>query len=100
MRVIALKILRTFWEKHRDAEPPLRAWHTVARQGSFPDFATLKATFGSADMAGIYTVFDIGGNKYRLVAHIHHNTQRLYVRWILTHKEYDQWTQQLRQGKV
>jgi mRNA interferase HigB len=100
MRVIALKILRTFWEKHRDAEPPLRAWHTVARQGSFPDFATLKATFGSADMAGIYTVFDIGGNKYRLVAHIHHNTQRLYVRWILTHKEYDQWTQQLRKGKV
>jgi len=51
---------------------------------------------GSVDMAGI----DIGGNKYRLVAHVHYNTQRLYVRWILTHKEYDQWNQQLRQGKV
>lgn len=88
MHVISRKLLRTFWEAHPDAEQPLRRWHTVMRS-EFGSFADLRKTFPSADMIDDLIVFNIGGNKYRLVASIHFNRRKVYVRHVLTHAEYD-----------
>ncbi|MGH7814585.1 MAG: type II toxin-antitoxin system HigB family toxin [Candidatus Binataceae bacterium] len=93
MRVISRKALREFANRHAGAATPLRAWLKLVRQGRYGNLAELKATFASVNMVtakgrGFY-VFNIGGNKYRLIAAIHFNTQRLFVRHILTHLEYN-----------
>ena len=56
----------------------------------FGSFAELKRTFRAVDKVGKFTVFDIGGNKFRLVAAIHYNRRKVYIRHVLTHTEYDQ----------
>jgi mRNA interferase HigB len=93
VRVVSQKALRDFGRKHADAAMPLRAWLKLARYGSFRNLAELKRTFASVDLVPVkerdFYVFNIGGNKYRLIAAIHFNTQRLFVRRILTHPEYD-----------
>ncbi len=94
MHVISRKALTDFWSNHRDAEMPLRAWFKAARTGSFKSLAELRRTFSSVDYVRIgkkeLYVFNIGGNKFRLIVAIHFNTQRLFVRHVLTHKDYDQ----------
>lgn len=93
MHVISQKALRDFATKHADAATPLAAWLRLARHGRFRNLSELKRTFGSADMVPVkgrdLYVFDIGGNKYRLIAAIHFNSQKLFVRHILTHRDYD-----------
>ncbi len=93
MRVISEKPLRAFAGKHPNAAEPLRAWKKLTLGGTFRNLVELKQTFGSVDMVPVkgrdFYVFDIGGNKYRLVAAIHFNTQKLFVRHVLTHPEYD-----------
>ena len=93
MHVVSQKALREFGKKHADAATPLRAWLKLARHGRFQNLAELKLTFASVDMVPVkgrdFYVFNIGGNKCRLIAAIHFNTQRLFVRHILTHSEYD-----------
>ena len=73
MHVISRKALRTFWNSHPDSEQPLRRWYTVVQATDFGSFAELRETFPSADLIGELTVFNIGGNKYRLIASIHYN---------------------------
>lgn len=90
MRIISRRTLREFWEKYPEAEPPLRAWHQVISRTQFANFAALRATFPSVDKVSGLFVFNIGGNKFRLVAAIHFNRGILYVRAVLTHREYDQ----------
>jgi mRNA interferase HigB len=90
MRIISKKKLREFWENHSPAKAPLEAWHQIARRAEWEAFADVQAVFGSADQVGKLTVFNIGGNKYRLIAAIHFNRGILYVRHILTHAEYDE----------
>lgn len=67
----------------------LWAWLRIMRGSRFADFAELKASFGSVDKVGNLYVFDVGGNKLRLIAAIHFNSGRVFVRHILTHREYD-----------
>ena len=67
----------------------LEDWYRKARQVSAASFTELKQTFGSADYVDGVTIFDVGGNRYRLAAVIHYNTQRIYVRHVMTHAEYD-----------
>jgi len=55
----------------------------------FGSFAELRRVFSSADQVGKFTIFNIGGNKYRLIAAIHYNRKKVYIRHILTHAEYD-----------
>lgn len=59
------------------------------RKETFTNFAHLRATFPSADLVGVFTVFNIGGNNYRLIAVIHYNRSKVYIRHVLTHAEYD-----------
>jgi mRNA interferase HigB len=90
MHVISRKALRNFWQRHADSEGPLRRWHKLMTTTDFASFSELRETFPSADMVNELIVFNIGGNKYRLVASVHFNCRKVYVRHVLTHVEYDQ----------
>lgn len=89
MRVISKKALVLFWEQHANAEEPLRAWYKLCDKSEFANFARLKQTFGSVDKVGKFIVFDIGGNKFRLVTVVHFKYRKIYIRAVLTHKDYD-----------
>ena len=92
MRIISVGTLKAFWEEagHREAEQPLRTWIKVTKAAQWSDPSSVKRTFNSADiLKGGRTVFDIGGNKYRLVAWINYAYATVYVRFVGTHKQYD-----------
>ena len=90
MRVISRKSLREFWGKHPDAEQPLKAWYQEARSAKWRTSAEVKAQYASASLVGDNrVVFNIAGNKYRLVVVIRYRIQRVYVRFVGTHREYD-----------
>lgn len=92
MRVISRKKLVEFWNVHPEAEPPLRAWFSLVTNNRFENPHQLKQAFTSVDFLGGHTtVFDIGGNKYRLVVDMRYDlgAGRVYVRHVLTHAEYD-----------
>ncbi len=89
MHVIAKPILVDFWTQHPEAESPLSAWYHLVKMEVFADFTDLRRTFASADVVEGLTVFNIGGNKYRLIAAIHYNRHKVYIRHVLTHAEYD-----------
>jgi mRNA interferase HigB len=82
--------LRDFAHKHKEAEGPLNVWYAIVSKSDFGSFAELKRAFRTVDKVGKFTVFDIGGNKYRLVTAIHYNRKKVYVRHVMTHAEYDQ----------
>jgi len=90
MHVISRKRLNEFSEKHPDSKASLTHWFRVMRLGIFSNFVELRGAFPSADQVGKLTVFNIGGNKVRLIAAIHYNRRRIYVRSVLTHAEYDE----------
>ncbi len=90
MRVISRKALREFAGKYPLAKTPLDAWFYEARRAEWFSFADVKARYGSADVvAGNRVIFDIGGNKYRLVVKIAYRCQTVFVRFVGTHSEYD-----------
>jgi len=90
MRIIAVSTLKAFWERVHEAEQPLRTWIAVTKAAQWPDPPSIKGTFNTADiLKDGRVVFDIGGNKFRLVAWINYAYSTLYVRFIGTHKEYD-----------
>ncbi len=90
MHVISQKRLRDFWARHADAEGALRAWHTIMTRSTFRNPHELKAAFPRADLVGDErAVFDIGGNRYRLVADLRYEWGRVFVVAVLTHQEYD-----------
>ena len=93
MRVISKTRLRAFWEsaERSDAEGPLRGWHThVSNQTvSWHSWADVKAAFGSASLVGNCVVFNIGGNKYRLITRILYPSQKVFILKVMTHAEYD-----------
>jgi mRNA interferase HigB len=89
MWVISRARLRDFWERHADAETRLRAWYQVVEAASWDGFGDLRRTFPSADQVGRLTVFNIGGNAYRLVARVEYEKHRVYIRRVMTHQEYD-----------
>src|SRR5437763_489797 len=102
MRVISQKRLREFWQRCRDAEGPLRSWYKIALTADWASIQQVRKTFPQADAVRlkgglVVTVFNIGGNKYRLIARVIYEYRRIYVKRVLTHVEYDQnkWKEQL-----
>jgi mRNA interferase HigB len=89
MRVISKKRLREFWERHSVAKAPLEEWYAVARKSKWKRFADVRASYPSADLVNQFVVFNIGGNKYRLISFIDYQYEKLFVRFVLSHKEYD-----------
>jgi mRNA interferase HigB len=89
MHVITRKALLAFSREHPQAYGPLDSWFRLIKSRRYETLADLKRDFPTADYVRPWTVFNIGGNKYRLIAVVRHDTQRVYIRWILTHAEYD-----------
>jgi mRNA interferase HigB len=90
MHVITRKRLNEFAELHPESTSALAHWYTLIKQGTFTSFVELRNVFPSADRVGKLTVFNVGGNKVRLIAAIHYNRQKVYIRAVLTHDEYDE----------
>ena len=89
MHVISKKKLKDFWEEHPESRKPLEAWFKIVRSSRYHMFHELRMTFPRADRVGDKVVFDLGGNKYRLITVIHFNRFKVYVRDVLTHEDYD-----------
>ncbi len=89
MRVISKRPIREFWAYHPESKSALEEWFCKVSRLTVTSFSDLRKTFGSADYVDGYTLFDVGGNKYRIATVIHYDKQRLYVRQVMTHAEYD-----------
>ena len=90
MRVIAKRTLREFWEKYPDVEDPLKTWYALAENATWQSPADIKAQFRNASiLKDSRVVFNICGNKYRLVTKISYKHGVIRIRFIGTHKEYD-----------
>lgn len=88
MHVVTRKHLLKFSKKHPDCENALDNWYKLVKRSVFKSFDDLRKTFPNADQVGELTVFNIGGNKVRLIA-IHYNRKKVFIRHVLTHNEYD-----------
>ena len=89
MHVISNKARKSFVDRFPDADKPLQSWRKVMEKGSFRSFAALRQALGSVDKVGDLYVFNIGGNKYRLIAYVRFDWQRCYIKQVMTHAEYD-----------
>ncbi len=89
MHLITRKRIIDFAVRNPDTGSALDHWYREMKRRTFTSFAELRQVFPSADQVGNLTVFNIGGNKTRLIAAIHYNRNRLYIRSVLTHREYD-----------
>lgn len=91
MQIIALRTLKQFWVRHPQAETPLRAWHSTVRQAMWQGPADVKRAFGtSVDfVADNRVIFDLAGNRYRLIAHVSYRFKRVLVKFVGTHADYD-----------
>jgi mRNA interferase HigB len=92
MRIISRKTLRDFWQKpsYADAEQPLKAWYKIASEADWAAPAAVKAQFSSASVIGdSRIVFNIAGNKYRLVVKMNYAYRIAYIRFVGTHFQYD-----------
>ena len=93
MHVITRKRLREFSARHNDAVKPLDAWFQIMRRKRYAKPSEVKADFPTASfLGGTKTVFNIGGNKYRLVVNVRYDLGRVYIRHVLTHEAYDEMT--------
>lgn len=88
MKVISKARIIEFSEKHPDSEGALTVWYSIMSKTIFESLVDLRKTFPSADLVENLTVFNIGGNKYRLIVAIHYNRKMVFIRNILTHAEY------------
>ncbi|MBI2431267.1 MAG: type II toxin-antitoxin system HigB family toxin [Candidatus Hydrogenedentes bacterium] len=89
MHIISRKALRLFWEHYPDSRTALSHWFKLVQHTEFRDLAHLRSVFPSADLVGPWVVFNVGGNKYRLITTIHFNRGKIYIRHVLPHQEYD-----------
>ena len=84
-----MRPVRDFVQSHPAAGAPLKHWSNAVEWSEWKHPSELKTAFGAADFFGDLTIFDVGGNKYRLIAFVHYRQQIVYIKSILTHKEYD-----------
>ena len=90
MRIIALKTLRRFWEQHPDAQQALQAWYRDARRATWNIPADIRNVYRNASLVGNNrVVFNIRGNRYRLVVAVNYTAGIIYIRFIGTHQDYD-----------
>ncbi|MDQ3585916.1 MAG: type II toxin-antitoxin system HigB family toxin [Pyrinomonadaceae bacterium] len=89
MHIISRKRLREFSEKNPDAKQELDAWFKIANKAEWRSIVDLKRTYRHADPVGTCTVFNIRRNRFRLIVKIEYRIQRIYIKHVLTHAEYD-----------
>ena len=89
MKLISNRALREFSTLHPQADSALQGWRRVIEKNRFANWSELKEVFNAVDKVGELAVFNIGGNKYRLIAYVRFERQIVYVKDVLTHREYD-----------
>lgn len=90
MRIISRKLLKEFWERHPDAEQPLLAWHADVKLAAWRSPSDVKKNYRHAGfLPNNRVVFNIKGNTYRLVTAVQYEFGIVYIRFIVTHREYD-----------
>lgn len=92
VRIIALRTIKEFWEHaaYRDSEQPLKSWYAIARSANWASPQDVKRQFGSASIIGDNrVVFNIAGNKYRLIVKFNYPYRIGYIRFVGTHAQYD-----------
>jgi mRNA interferase HigB len=89
MHVISRKMLKQAAVEHSGMEGPLDAWFCIAKRAQWQSLQDVRKTFSSADGVGKWTVFNVKGNQYRLITEINYEAERVYIRHVLTHAEYD-----------
>lgn len=90
MHVVSYKKIRDFCEIHPRAATSHNHWYQIVRHEKFKNFSEIRQLFPSADQVGNFVVFNIGGNNYRLIAFVRYRLKKIFIRHILTHREYDQ----------
>ena len=89
MHVISYRKLKEFIIKHGDAKEPLDSWFKLASKAVWLNLLDVQKVFSSAEAVGNFTVFNIKGNKYRLIVSIDYTKQLIFIKYVLTHAEYD-----------
>lgn len=89
MHIITRKRIQEFISVYPDSQSSLDNWYRIVKEAEYTSFVELREHFRSADYVDGFVVFNISGNKYRLIAAIHFNRQKVFIRHILTHQEYD-----------
>jgi mRNA interferase HigB len=89
MHIITRSRLVEFWNQHSTAKTGLLLWYKITNAATWQNLVELHEIFPSADLVGNFIVFNIGGNKYRLIALVDYAYQKVFVRAILNHAEYD-----------
>lgn len=88
LRIISKKKIRDYSKNNAQAELSLVEWYITMQATKVRTLTELRKVFNSVDYVYGYTIFNIGGNNYRLISAIHYNTQHCYIRMIWTHSEY------------
>ena len=93
MHVISYRRLREYAEKHADVRDALDNWYKIASKATWRNLIEVQEVFPKAEAVSNFTVFNIKGNNYRLIVSIDYEQQIIYIKYILTHAEYDreQW---------
>jgi mRNA interferase HigB len=89
VHVISRKILRDYCQQHSDSCEALFAWYRVATKAQWQNLTEVQGQYLKAEVVANFTVFNIKGNQYRLIVDINYATQRIYIKYIMTHAEYD-----------
>jgi mRNA interferase HigB len=90
MHIVSRKRLLEFAERHADVADQLDSWYRIAKSAAWENLVDVRQTYPATDSVGNFTVFNIKGNDYRLITSIVYATQRIYIKYVLTHSEYDQ----------
>lgn len=89
MRVVSRKKLREFWQAEKQAETPLDIWYRTTKRAAWKNLPEVRSVYPHADLVGECVVFNVGGNKYRLIVKFEFLKQTVYIKSVLTHKKYD-----------
>lgn len=89
MHLISIRKLRDDIDKYSDAKQAIEAWYTVVRKARWNNLEEVKTVYRDAEAVGNFTVFNIKGNKYRLIVGIDYESQTIFYKYFLTHAEYD-----------
>jgi len=81
--------IKEFYARYPETKNALERFYKILKVTNFDSFNELKKSFPSVDIVGKFTVFNVSGNKVRIIAATHYNTHKIYLRWVLTHEEYD-----------
>lgn len=90
MRIISEKRIREFWQQRPEAEKAMREWIKTVRRADWSNPSDVRKTFNHADNYGCCVIFDVGGNKFRIIGKIAYGFRIVYIRSVMTHQQYDE----------